>query len=54
MRYEVVAIFPSGMMGTVKGGFRRHREAREHMLDRVVELRARYGIRLMVMGERGA
>jgi hypothetical protein len=51
-KHAVKALFPGGPVGTLKGGFYTHRDARRHMLKREGELKARFGIVLYVGGDR--
>jgi hypothetical protein len=39
-------------VGTLKGGFYTHRDARRYMLRREAEMRARFGVVLYVGGDR--
>ncbi len=50
-RFAVYGFFPNGLLVKVKGGFRRHRDAWNHMLDRKDELKSRFGMELFVKGE---
>lgn len=46
--YHIKGIFPGYTICTVRTGFRSHRAAREYMLKREGELRARFGMTLFV------
>lgn len=52
-RFHVKGFFPGGTLVVVKTGFPRHRDARNYMLKRENELKARFGMKLHVAGGRG-
>lgn len=48
---SVKGTIPGGPVITIRTGFRSHRAARNYMLKREGELRARYGMKLFVAGD---